>query len=385
MALRDEQIRAFVGADEFDRLEDAQSGKGVLPKEQQDNINRYFERQREVLSEWGLLPTGPRSQTNLRNTSFDPVRQRKNGYVPFMISLVPPEVYPSGDFNRTTIPSPQDASVRVRMQRETVNNVSLVRGSGGIQTREFVAESAPERTVLTSDVSDAERRNPEFETDLREAYESFSNSYDRARDEEADRAATSRMVEGRDPEVDRRIVSGRIEPGNDPANSEEELRLQAERMEQLDPLFLYVNPDSFDKSYTHVISEKDTREFLVEQWGTELPTISASGTIGAFMVDYTNDRGEKTGGLATSLRRGSYAYQNLMSLYHAYRNNGYLYHADDKIGLVGAVRIFYDGAIYTGSFDSFSMSESEDAPFTMEYDFDFTVRFEQSLDSNPHV
>ncbi len=47
------------------------------------------------------------------------------------------------------------------------------------------------------------------------------------------------------------------------------------------------------------------------------------------------------------------------------------------------MKIYYDDYIYTGSFDSFSITESEDQPHTLEYSFDFVVRFEHRID--PHI
>jgi len=371
VALREEAIEAFVTGQ--------QSG---LSDEIRRKAGSYFERQRSELSQYGRLVLDHHHHTHLRRTGVEPVHQRKSGYVPFMISLVPPDVYPSGEMaGSMTISSPQDASVKIDFRPKTIIRPEITGGNNSVTKREFFTDGSPERATL---VSSAQERGAEYDTDVRGAYRAFQSSYRRASKNQKDRSVP--VVAGRRPMVDDHVEHGQVEPGNSPFANERYLRAQAEQMQDLDPLFLYINPASFDKSYAHVVSESRTRYgHIVEQWGTEMPTISASGQIGAFMVNFGNSQGEGTGGLAVNLRRGSYAYQNLMSLYQVYRNNGYLYNIQKVPALVGAVRIFYDGAIYTGSFDSFSISQSEDSPFTLEYDFEFTVRFEQSLGPSPHV
>lgn len=163
---------------------------------------------------------------------------------------------------------------------------------------------------------------------------------------------------------------------------------QAEYMRLIPPLVLLVNPTSFSRSYNKMISDGTyTRKGHIAQfWGEELPTLDCSGTVGAFMAADLNNAGVRnqgTGGATRWMRRYSASWQNLMSLWTFYRNNGYVMHSENTVGvyggeeptriaIVGAVQIFYDGVIYLGSFDDFSFEESEDKPFNMTYSFKFT-------------
>jgi hypothetical protein len=163
---------------------------------------------------------------------------------------------------------------------------------------------------------------------------------------------------------------------------------QAEYMRLIPPLVLLVNPTSFSRNYTKRITDGAyTRKGHVAQFdGEELPTIDCSGQIGAYVAADLNNAGVRnqgTGGVTRWMRRFSASWQNLMSLWTFYRNNGYVYHAENTMGmsggeepsriaLVGAVQIYYDGVIYLGSFDEFSMDETEDKPHSMSYSFKFT-------------
>ena len=94
-------------------------------------------------------------------------------------------------------------------------------------------------------------------------------------------------------------------------------------------------------------------------------------------------------GLSRMTRNYSASYQNLLSLYLIYRNNGGIWTKDytsqgvvqgdiftyrTNLAVVGSVYIYYDNIMYVGSFDNFSISESDDSPFSLEYNFSFTVR-----------
>jgi hypothetical protein len=71
-----------------------------------------------------------------------------------------------------------------------------------------------------------------------------------------------------------------------------------------------------------------------------------------------------------------------------YKNNGGVWFPDPisrsskarNLSLVGSVYLYYDHTLYIGSFDTFSLTESETSPFTLEYSFAFTVRASFLLD-----
>lgn len=135
------------------------------------------------------------------------------------------------------------------------------------------------------------------------------------------------------------------------------------------PLSFYINPSDLTRTFTkRSNSQFGGNGHITEHWGNDQDKLSATGKMGAF---YTN----KTG-LSRYFRRNSAAYQQLMHLYLIYRNNGYIYEALDprRIALVGRVQITFDTETWMGHFDSFTMTENADNPFTMDYSFEFTVR-----------
>jgi len=152
-------------------------------------------------------------------------------------------------------------------------------------------------------------------------------------------------------------------------NTAEDYDYKQQLFNNIEPLILYVNPTNLTRTYQKKVQDQQTGTTrTVEFWGDEQDKLSASGRIGA---TYT-----KTTGLTRYYRRHAASYQQLMQLYIYYRNNGCLYESVNpaQIGIVGRVRITFDTEQWIGHFDSFSMSEAADNPYTMEYSFDFTVR-----------
>lgn len=172
------------------------------------------------------------------------------------------------------------------------------------------------------------------------------------------------------------------------------LRLQQaiKQMEQTPPLRLLVNPTSFKPASEKIISDGNfsRQGAIVEHWGEQQLKLTASGTLAGF---YAADKsmGGKGPGITRVARNFSAAYQNFLSLYMIYRNNGTVWLPDylqqnskaNNLALVGSVYIYYDNVLYIGSFDSFNISESDDKPHSLQYDFSFTVRYAFELDRVP--
>ena len=149
------------------------------------------------------------------------------------------------------------------------------------------------------------------------------------------------------------------------------------------PLRLLVNPQSFKCSSEKVISDGNWGRNgpIIEHWGDNQDRIEASGKIAAF---FSLDANEGNGpGLTRTARQYSAAYQNLLSLWLLYKNNGGVWFDDPlvpagskakNLSVVGSVYIYYDDTLYIGSFDNFTITETETAPFSLEYSFSFTVR-----------
>lgn len=161
-----------------------------------------------------------------------------------------------------------------------------------------------------------------------------------------------------------------------------EMQRRLKQMQQTPPLLLLVNPQTFSVNPEVLITDDMGRDGpIVENFGFGQDVIEASGRVAAFYAMDVNDANGP--GLTRTARHYSISHQNLMSLWLLYRSNGGLYMEDfhetgtiraTRLSVVGSVYIYYDENLYIGSFNTFSMSESADSPFSMEYSFNFNVR-----------
>lgn len=152
-------------------------------------------------------------------------------------------------------------------------------------------------------------------------------------------------------------------------SSPDALAQSALRQIFIPPLTLLVNPRDISIQYSKDIQEDWAQEGPITEYkGNNMPRFTANGIMG----------GMYTGKLGTTrrLKTPSLSFQQLMSLYLIYRNNGNDFSPFNpkRISVVGAVTMFYDGVFYIGSFDNFSISEDGNKPFRFEYNFGFKVR-----------
>ena len=175
-----------------------------------------------------------------------------------------------------------------------------------------------------------------------------------------------------------------------------EMRTALENIASLKPLRLLVNPQSFRQSNEKIVTDNWGRNGpITEHWGDNQDKIEGSGKIAAFYSldakgDPTAGSSGSSPGLGRIARQFSTSYQNLLSLWLIYKNNGGVWfpdatdsnsHGRNNLSVIGSVYLYFDGILYIGSFDSFNLSEAEDQPFTLEYSFAFTVRAQFLLDN----
>jgi len=387
-------------------------GDPISPRSQ-----RSFSKVRSVVGDYSRLISGKGYDFYAFPSLVEAVAHAKTPLIPMMISIVPPENYPTGETSTREIPSPSTTETSLTTMQERFTPVAgpsrTIRRVVPVDTR-IAGEVADLQAQLenTDDLGEVgeiqqqidslisqtrliEVEVPENTPEGRESqvrntrayldglqtrYEEFQNASrdSRSRLNELNTPITGpNRLERSDPYAELAAIEDARK--REVADDLFHLRKQARLAQDLPPLFMYINPTSFSLTKEHIVSDgnKVRDGFSIEFWGQQQVTLSASGSIGAFYVDSTDSLGRKSGGLAVSSRKGSYAYQQFLSLYQTYRNNGYIYNAQKKISLVGAVSIFYDGTIYTGSFNSFSITHSEDTPFSLQYNFDFTVRFKE--------
>ena len=148
------------------------------------------------------------------------------------------------------------------------------------------------------------------------------------------------------------------------------------------PILLFINPETFDIKWEAKSSENRVRQtdsndsgYIVQFHHDELDVISASGHSAMFYTD---------AGITAYDRVNSPAYNNIQQLVAYYRNNGKnLSRKPGKYSLiesVGRVILTYDDTVYKGSFESFSVTETEEKPFNLEFSFDYKITKE--IDTN---
>lgn len=138
-------------------------------------------------------------------------------------------------------------------------------------------------------------------------------------------------------------------------------------------LVLHINPSQLQLSYSKNIVRISTMGGWVEQhWGDAINTISLTSATGGFMRLYSglsNTTNPDLGGT----RRQTIAYDKYLDFLALFHNNGSVYDTNGTIVLQGAIKLVYQGGIYIGWFNDFSVTESATKPFQFDISATFTV------------
>jgi hypothetical protein len=199
--------------------------------------------------------------------------------------------------------------------------------------------------------------------------------------------------------------NSRSSPANVPAISDTtqaaNVLLQLNRALQVPPLTLLINPTSMNMSYSTVqnYSERSRYNYIFQRWGEGQVRLDIQGKTGAFIagvknvtpIDIQNFQGlgaQQAGAVpATSVvsgvqyasKRDSASWQNLMSLFTFYRNNGYIYDNLEQTEahlFIGSIAIDYDQNTWIGHFENFEWQETEqNQSGGIEFSFSFMVDF----------
>jgi hypothetical protein len=134
-------------------------------------------------------------------------------------------------------------------------------------------------------------------------------------------------------------------------------------------MYLHVNPNSFETSYSKSKATAQTRGgFQEQEFGDELSDISADQSTGAFInIDE---------GLAVHKRRQTIAYRKTRHLKELFQNNGSVYDDEGNVVFRGRIRLMFEGGVYDGYFEDIDFTQSSDEPFAFELDWDFKVQRE---------
>ena len=134
---------------------------------------------------------------------------------------------------------------------------------------------------------------------------------------------------------------------------------------------LLINPENMNHGKTNSAQSIYTRGGWIPQlWGPNQDLITATGRSAVFMVS-----GE---GASELLKKYSFAYLNFIALMGAYKNNGYRFNDQTNprgrtrvAELIQGVEIYYDGQIFMGHFNNFTLDDTAEAPFIFSYNFEF--------------
>lgn len=182
-----------------------------------------------------------------------------------------------------------------------------------------------------------------------------------------------------------------------------DIALQLNHMLNTPPLILLINPQSLSVTYNRLqqYSERTRTGYVFQHWGEEQPKLSISGMIGAFIAGanpWDSQRAfvagrsgqiDQVSGVQFASKHDSASFQNLMSLFSFYLNNGYIH---DTLGksyanhFVGALAIRYDQWVYIGNIDSFSYGyEDTKQRGGLQFDMEFTVSQMYDTSQNMNV
>jgi len=136
---------------------------------------------------------------------------------------------------------------------------------------------------------------------------------------------------------------------------------------------MLVNPENINHGRTHAIYANYTRKgYVTQMWGPNQDLLTGTGKTAAFM--------SKPEGL-TRNSKVSFAFHNFMALLASYRNNGYIFYDPSEmqepltriINTINGVELEYDNQIFMGHFNNFTIDESSEQPFSLNYSFEFVT------------
>lgn len=141
-------------------------------------------------------------------------------------------------------------------------------------------------------------------------------------------------------------------------------------------MVLHVNPQTMSIKHDRHVERIQTRGGYVEQhWGDKTQSIDFNMTTGGFMRLYTGLTAT-TGTLSGGSRRQAISYDKFLDMLALFHNNGSIFDTHGKIVFQGIVKITFDGGVFYGWFNTFSVTESADKPYSFEMTASFEVHKE---------
>jgi hypothetical protein len=141
-------------------------------------------------------------------------------------------------------------------------------------------------------------------------------------------------------------------------------------------LVLHVNPQQMQIKYSRKVERIQTRGGFVEQhWGDESQGISFQMATGAFMRLYVG-LSANTSPVYGGTRRETLSYDSYLDMLALFHNNGSIYDSDGKIALQGIIKVSFDGGVFYGWFNSFTVTEAAEKPFQFALSAEMDIKKE---------
>lgn len=165
--------------------------------------------------------------------------------------------------------------------------------------------------------------------------------------------------------------------------------LQLKQIAATPPLIMLINPESMSIDYAKVaqLQERGRKGFIYQAWGEELPKLSFSFRIGAYVAGQPAPDTRTVSGMQRASRNDSAAWQQLMAMLVLFQSSGNVH---DTLGgsratwMIGNLAIEYDQKVYVGHMDTFSFGEEEtNANGGVQFQMDFVAVREYDLAEVP--
>jgi len=145
-------------------------------------------------------------------------------------------------------------------------------------------------------------------------------------------------------------------------------------------MVLHVNPESMSVNYSKVTERIATKGGFVEQhWGEGLDTLEFNMATGGFMRLFSG-LSNITGGQGAidvgGTRRETIAYDKYLDVLALFHNNGSVYDVTGKVVFQGYISVTFDGGVYIGVFNDFSVTEDAQKPYQFAITTSFTIQHE---------
>jgi hypothetical protein len=129
-------------------------------------------------------------------------------------------------------------------------------------------------------------------------------------------------------------------------------------------LVLFVNPSSLSIKYARVVERMQTRSGFVEQhWGDGAQGLDIEASTGGFMRLYSGLSNVTSPSSTGGSRRETLAYDSYLDMLALFHNNGSIYDYAGQVALQGIIKVTFDGGVYRGWFNQFSVTESAESPY----------------------